>query len=119
MDLRLQLRVFDRGDQLDAAVEVARHQVGGADQHAGLVAALEGVDARVLEEAADDRDDADVLRDPRHAGRRQQIPRTFRSTRTPACDASYSASMQPASTSEFIFRAIRASSPASCAATVR
>ena len=31
-----------------------------------LLAALEGVDPRVLEEAADDRDDADVLRDPRH-----------------------------------------------------
>ena len=61
--LRLQVRVFDRRDQLDPAVEVARHQVGRADQDPRLVAALEGVDARVLEEAADDRDHADVLRD--------------------------------------------------------
>ena len=66
--LGLQLRVLDRRDQLDPAVEVARHQVGGAHQNPRLLAALEGVDARVLEEAADDRDDADVLRDPRHPG---------------------------------------------------
>ena len=59
--------VLDRRDQLDPVVEVARHQVGGADEDAGLLAALEGVDPRVLEEAADDRDDPDVLRDPGHA----------------------------------------------------
>ena len=49
---------------------------------------------------------------PGTPGRRQQMPRTLRSTRTPAREASYSAWMQPASTSEFIFSAIRASSPA-------
>src|ERR1700733_3473367 len=67
-DLRPQLRVLDRDDQLDAAVEVARHQVDGADQDPGLGAALEAVDARVLEEAADDRDDPYVLREARHPG---------------------------------------------------
>ena len=44
-------RVLDRRDELDARVEVARHEVGRADQHALLAAALEAVDARVLEEA--------------------------------------------------------------------
>src|SRR4051812_29396854 len=62
-----QLRRLDRGDQLHAAVEIARHQVGGAGQDPGLVSALEGVDARMLEVAADDRDDADVLGYSRHA----------------------------------------------------
>ena len=56
---------------------------------------------------------------PGTPGRRQQMPRTLRSTGTPACEASYRAWMQRASTSEFIFSAIRASSPATWAATVR
>ena len=43
-------------DQLDPVVEVARHQVGGADVDARrLAVALERVDPRVLEEAPDDR----------------------------------------------------------------
>ena len=46
---------------------------------------------------------------PGTPGRRQQMPRTLRSTGTPACEARYSARMQRASTSEFIFIAIRAS----------
>ena len=71
---------FDRHGQLDAVVEVARHQVGRGDVDRVLAVALEGVDARVLEQPPDDRDDADVLRDPGQPGRRQQIPRTFRST---------------------------------------
>ena len=80
-------RVLDRGDQLDPVVEVAGHQVGGADVDAGLVRPLEREDPRVLEEAADDRDDPDVLRDPGTPGRSAQIPRTLRSTSTPACEA--------------------------------
>src|SRR3712207_7265102 len=52
----------DGRDQLHARVQVARHQVGRADQHAGLAVALEGEDPRVLEEAPDDRDHADVDR---------------------------------------------------------
>ena len=55
---------------------------------------------------------------PGTPGRRQQIPRTLRSTRTPAREASYSARMHPASTSEFIFSAIRAASPDRWASTV-
>src|SRR4029077_6448946 len=57
-------RVLDRSDQLDPVVEVARHQVGGTDEDPQVVGTLEGVDPGVLEEAADDRDAADV---PRHA----------------------------------------------------
>ena len=55
---------------------------------------------------------------PSTPGRRQQMPRTFRSIGTPACDARYSASIERWSTSEFIFIAMRASSPRSCAFTV-
>ena len=44
---------------------------------------------------------------PATPGRRQQMPRTFRSTRTPAREALYSARMQWPSTSAFIFIAIR------------
>ncbi len=57
----------DRHGELDAVVEVARHQVGGGDVDRVLAVALEGVDARVLEQPPDDRDDADVLRDAGHA----------------------------------------------------
>ena len=58
--------VVHRHDELHARVEVARHQVRGADEDGRLLAALERVDARVLEEAADDRHDADVLGDAGH-----------------------------------------------------
>ena len=58
---------LDRHGHLDAVVEVARHQVRGGDVDGLLALALEGVDARVLEQAPDDRDHADVLRDARHA----------------------------------------------------
>ena len=63
-----QVGLGDRRRELDAVVEVARHQVGGGDVDGVLAAALERVDARVLEQAPDDRDDPDVLRDPRQPG---------------------------------------------------
>ncbi len=47
------------------------------------------------------------------------MPRTLRSTRTPACEAAYSARMQRPSTSEFIFMAIRAGRSGEWAAIVR
>ena len=56
---------------------------------------------------------------PSMPGRRQQIPRTLSSTRTPAREAAYSARMQRPSTSAFIFIAIRAGSSGECAAIVR
>src|SRR5690606_18813702 len=51
-------RVLDLDEHLDATVEVARHQVGRTDEvqrATGSTAVAEHVDARVLEEAADDR----------------------------------------------------------------
>ncbi len=72
-DLPVHGRVLDRHQRLDAAVEIARHPVGRADEHLGLVrgqpvAVAEADDAAVLEEAADDALDPDVLRHARHAG---------------------------------------------------
>ena len=78
--------VLDRREQLDAGVEVARHEVGRADVDRRLAVALEGVDPRVLEEPADDRDDADVLRHALHArdaGSRSRA-RSGRRARRPA-----------------------------------
>ena len=48
---------------------------------------------------------------PGMPGRRQQMPRTTSSIETPACEASYSASMMSGSTSEFIFIQIAAGLP--------
>ena len=45
---------------------------------------------------------------PGTPGRSAQIPRTLISTSTPACEARYSARIEGASSSEFIFRRIRA-----------
>ena len=66
-------RIEDRHDRLDAPVEVARHHVGRADIDQRLrrrqaMAVAEAEDAGVLEEAADDRLDADVLRQAGNAG---------------------------------------------------
>ena len=76
-------RIEDRAQRLDAAVEIARHHVGGRDVDRGLrmrqaVAGAEAIDAAVLEEAADDRLDADVLGQARQrpaAGSRCRAPR--------------------------------------------
>ena len=64
----LRLAVLDRDDRLDPSVEVAIHQVGRADVPLLVAAVLEAADPRVLEELADDRADADPLRDARDAG---------------------------------------------------
>ena len=65
----------DLDEHLDPAVEVAVHQVGRADPGLWLAAVLEPEDAAVLEEAAEDAADADVLRQARDAGRSAQMPR--------------------------------------------
>src|SRR5205085_1997848 len=57
-------RMVDWGDQLDARVEIAGHEVGRADVDLHVAVALEGEDPGVLEVAADDRDDSDVVRYP-------------------------------------------------------
>src|SRR3712207_6945688 len=53
---------------------VARHEVGRADVDRLLVAVVEGVDPRVLEEAPDDRGDPDGLRDPGDARAQAAAP---------------------------------------------
>src|SRR5215208_2638376 len=61
-------RLLDRREQLHAVVEIAGHQVGGADEDPRLAGTLEREDPRVLEKASDDRDDPDVLGDARDPG---------------------------------------------------
>ena len=67
----------------------------------------EGVDARVLEQAPDDRHHADVVRDARHARAQAADAAHVELHLTPAWDARYSARMQRPSTSAFIFIAMR------------
>src|SRR5262249_3761647 len=56
-----------RGIPLAPPVEVSFHEVGGAEEVRRAGSDSEPVDARVLEEAADDRPDADPLREARNA----------------------------------------------------
>src|ERR1700728_2823931 len=63
--------IDDRAEHLDPAVEIARHDVGRGNIEGGLrmrhaVTRAEAKNPAMLEEAADDRFDADVLRQPRH-----------------------------------------------------
>src|SRR5579884_1359355 len=59
--------IVDPEHRLHPPVEVALHEVGAAQVDLGRVAAAEGVDAAVLEEAADDADDAHRLAPTRDA----------------------------------------------------
>src|SRR5437763_4817874 len=68
LELGLERVVLYGHHELDTVVEVARHQVGRAYVVARLAVSPERVDARVLEEAADHRRDADVLAHTRDAG---------------------------------------------------
>jgi len=61
-----ELLVRDGSQGLDAAVEVAGHEVGRADVVLAPAALAEPVDARVFEVTADDRPDGDVLGQPGH-----------------------------------------------------
>src|SRR5262249_42426850 len=53
-DVVLRSRIFDRDDDLDAVVEVPRHQIGAAEERRGVIRGLENEQSAVLEEAADD-----------------------------------------------------------------
>src|SRR5689334_3672449 len=61
-------RVADRGEELDAAAQVAWSQIGRSDEVARIAAVGEAIDARVLEETADDRHDANAVAEVGHAG---------------------------------------------------
>src|SRR5262249_49633997 len=67
-DLVPHVEVLDRNDDLDAVNEVARHDIGAAEEVGPLVVDLEAVEPAVLQEAAEDRTDADVLAQPFDAG---------------------------------------------------
>jgi len=63
---RLETGLEQYSENLDAAVEIARHQVGRGNVDLGLgrrhaVTGAEGVDAGMLQEAADNRLDPDIL----------------------------------------------------------
>ena len=79
--------VLDRGHDLDAVVEVARHQVGAAHEADAAVGGVEDEEPAVLEKAADHAAHADVLAQLRHAGpqasrRRARGGRSSRPPRT-------------------------------------
>ena len=76
---------LDRHDDLDAVVEVARHQVGAADQVVARVAGVEDEDAAVLEEAAEHAAHGDPLAST--PGRSMQMLRATMSIFAPACVA--------------------------------
>src|SRR6516164_8100112 len=66
-------RVDDRAQNFDAAIQVARHHVGGRDVDRRLwmrqsVTGAETIDAAVFEEASDDRLDADIFGQSGHPG---------------------------------------------------
>ena len=90
-------RVLDRRDELDARVEVARHEVGRADvDRRSRRRARRRRCASARGSARRPRRRGCSPRRPGTPGTRQQMPRMLRSTGTPACDARYSAWMQRA-----------------------
>ena len=60
----LQAAVLYREEGLDAAIEIARHQVGAADEHLFVTAVVEIVDPGMLEKASHDGRHLDVLTHP-------------------------------------------------------
>ena len=63
-----ELRVLHGEGKFDAAIEVAGHHVGTAEIDLFFASIVEVEDAAVLEEAADDAGDADIVADSGHAG---------------------------------------------------
>ena len=67
-DLLLRARVLHGCDQLDAMVEVTRHQVGAPKEELRLPVRFEDKEAAVLEKPPQDAADADRLAEPRDPG---------------------------------------------------
>ena len=106
--------VAHRPGDLDPAEHVAAHPVGARQVDRLVVVAVapaEIGDARVLEEAADDRAHADAIGDASMPGGSMQAPRTIRSICAPAWPASTSASIRAWSVSALILTTMRAVSP--------
>jgi len=75
-------RALDREDDLDPVRQVASHQVGAAQVEFFFAAIVKVENAAMFEVATDDADDANVT--PSTPGTREHIPRTSKSTWTPA-----------------------------------
>ena len=61
------LLVQNRKGDFHAPVKVTLHPVGGSEKNVGLTVVMKEKYARVLEITVDDRDDANPLRQARHA----------------------------------------------------
>src|SRR6266540_981913 len=57
----LAARVLDRNEQLDPMVEVARHQIGAAEEEGALPTGFEDEEAAVLEESPEQRSHTDIV----------------------------------------------------------
>ena len=64
LQLGLDDRIADGGDNLHPPGEVARHPVGRADEELGRATVLEAVDPAVLQESAEGAEDLDRRRQP-------------------------------------------------------
>src|SRR4029077_10934919 len=67
-DVLLRAAVLDRRDELDAVIEVARHEIGAAEPVRRLAVRLEDADPAVLEEPPQHAAGADRLAEPRDTG---------------------------------------------------
>jgi hypothetical protein len=59
--LATEFRVENREDHFDAAVKVARHQIGTSEKNKWIPPIGENVDAAMFEETVDDTSDLDVF----------------------------------------------------------
>ena len=80
-------RLADGRQHFHTMVDVAGHQVGTADIDLFLAAVAEIVDPAVLQKAADDAGDFDVVAHPRHAGAQAADAAHSNWMGIPACDA--------------------------------
>ena len=59
--------IENRENDFDAAVEIARHEIGAPKIDMGIAPVVENIDAAMFEEAIDDASDGDVLAEARDA----------------------------------------------------
>jgi hypothetical protein len=59
--------IENRENDFDAAVEIARHEIGAPKIDVGIAPVVENIDAAVFEEAIDDASDGDILAEARDA----------------------------------------------------